>query len=157
MEVSTKPTSDYKMFFFWPRMWTDIKHYVKHRLKCQTLKSENQKPAGKLQPITISQPNKMVGVDIMGPLPQNTNQNEYLLVFIDYYSRCVELFSMRKSTAQNVAPIFRKEILTRWGVPDFILSDRGVKFVSSVFRELCENWSITPKLFTAYHPQTNLT
>ncbi|KAL1268389.1 hypothetical protein QQF64_033752 [Cirrhinus molitorella] len=61
------------------------------------------------------------------------------------------------ATAQNVATIFRREILTRWGVPDFLLSDRGVQFVSAVFRELCENWSITLKLTTAYHPQTNMT
>lgn len=49
-----------------------------------------------------------LGVDIMGPLPQSSNQNEI----------CVQ-------------------------------------FVSTVFRELCESWNITPKLTTACHPQTN--
>lgn len=142
---------------FWPCMWSDVKHHVKTCVKCQIIKHDNQKPAGKLQQTTTTHPNQMLGVDIMGPLPRSTNQNEYLLVFVDYYSRWVELFPMRKSTAQNVASIFRKEILTRWGVPDFILSDRGVQFVSSVFRELCGNWSITPKLTTAYHPQSNIT
>ncbi|KAI7789793.1 hypothetical protein IRJ41_013744 [Triplophysa rosa] len=142
---------------FWPGMWSDVKRQVRTCVKCQTLKSENQKPAGKLQQTTTTRPNQMLGVDIMGPLPRSTNQNEYLLVFIDYYSRWVELFPMRKATAQNVASIFRKEILTRWGVPDFILSDRGVQFISYVFRELCENWNVTPKLTTAYHPQTNMT
>ncbi|KAI2646496.1 Transposon Ty3-I Gag-Pol polyprotein [Labeo rohita] len=92
----------------------------------------------------------------MGPLPQSSNQNEYLLVFVDYLSRWVELFPIRQATAQTVAAIFRKEILTRWGMPDFLLSDRGVQFVSAVFRELCENWNITPKITTAYHPQTNM-
>nr|XP_055036908.1 uncharacterized protein LOC129424319 [Misgurnus anguillicaudatus] len=33
------------------------------------------------------------------------------------------------ATAKNVASIFRKDILTRWGVPDFVLSDRGAQFV----------------------------
>ncbi|KAL1262312.1 hypothetical protein QQF64_007577 [Cirrhinus molitorella] len=99
----------------------------------------------------------MVGVDIMGPLLWSTQQNEYLLVFVDYYSRWVEFFPMRHATAQNIATILRKEILTRWGVPDFILSDRGTQFVSSVFKEVCEKWRVTPKLTTAYHPQTNMT
>jgi len=93
----------------------------------------------------------------MGPLPRSTNRKEYLLVFVDYFSRWVELLPIRSARAQNVASIFRKDILTRWGVPDFILSDRGAQVVSSVFRELCENWSVTPKLTTAYHPQTNMT
>ncbi len=142
---------------FWPGMWTDVKHYVKDCVKCQTLKSENQKPAGKLQPITISQPNKMVGVDIMGPLPSSTQRHEYLLVFVDYFTRWVELFPMRHANAQTIAKILRTEILTRWGVPDFILSDRGTQFLSFIFKELCEKWNLNQKLTTAYHPQTNMT
>lgn len=66
-------------------------------------------------------------------------------------SSCREL-RIHPATTQNVASIFRKEILTQWGVPDFILSDGR-----EGFRELCENKHFTPKLTTAYHPQTNLT
>ncbi len=142
---------------FWPGMWTDIKHHVKKCVKCQTLKGENQKPVGKLQQTTTTRPNEMLGVDIMGPMPRSTQQNEYLLVFVDYYSRWVEIFPMRNAKAETVALVLRKEILTRWGVPDFILSDRGTQFVSSLFRELCQKWSIKPKLTTSYHPQTNMT
>ncbi|KAL0150146.1 hypothetical protein M9458_054573 [Cirrhinus mrigala] len=57
---------------------------------------------------------------------------------------------------KSIATILRKEILTHWGVPDFILSDRGTQFVSSVFREVCEKWKVIPKLTTAYHAQTNM-
>ncbi len=79
----------------------------------------------------------------MGPLPRSTHQHEYLLVFIDYFSRWVELFPIRKATALTVASLLRKEILTRWGVPDFILSDQGTQFVSAVFKEICKEWKLT--------------
>nr|AAI39611.1 Zgc:162621 protein [Danio rerio] len=138
-------------------MWTDIKKYVKNCAKCQVTKWDNRKPAGKLQQVTTSRPNEMWGVDIMGPMPKSGKQNEYLLVFVDYFSKWVELFPMRHATAQTIATILRQEMLTRWGVPDFILSDRGAQFVSSLFTELCGKWNITPKLTTAYHPQTNMT
>lgn len=59
-----------------------------------------------------------------------------LLVFVDYFSRWVELFPMRTAIARTIATILRTEILTRYGVPDFILSDRGTQFVSSIFKEL---------------------
>ncbi|KAL0159663.1 hypothetical protein M9458_043388, partial [Cirrhinus mrigala] len=121
---------------FWPGMWNDIKQHVKRCVKCQTLKGENKKAAGKLQQTITTHPNEMIGVDIMGPLPRSTQQNEYLLVFVDYYSRWVEFFPMRNANAQTVALLLRKEILTRWGVPDFILSDRGAQFVSLLFQEL---------------------
>lgn len=142
---------------FWHGMWTDVKRFVKSCVKCQTLKSDNRKPAGKLQPITTSRPNEMLGVDIMGPLPKSSKQHTFLLVFVDYFSRWVELFPMRNATAPAIAEILRKEVLTRWGVPDYILSDRGTQFVSALFNELCGKWSVTHKLTTAYHPQTNMT
>jgi len=39
-------------------------------------------------------------------------------------------------TAKTVTTLFRKEILTRWGVSDFLVSDRGTQFVSAVFNPL---------------------
>lgn len=57
---------------FWPKMWTDVKNYVKCCKKCQTYKYDNRKPAGKLQPITTTRPMEMLGVDIMGPLPSSS-------------------------------------------------------------------------------------
>ncbi|KAL2082518.1 hypothetical protein ACEWY4_022336 [Coilia grayii] len=80
----------------------------------------------------------MVGVDIMGPFPCSSDRKEYLVVFVDYYTRWVELFPIRSATAQTISCLFREEFLTRWGVPDFLLSDRGSQFVSSLFQELCE-------------------
>lgn len=50
-----------------------------------------------------------------------------------------------------------KEIFTRWGVPDFVLSDRGPQFVSETFSETCKGWNLKQKFTTAYHPQTNFT
>ncbi len=142
---------------YWQGMWTDVKRYVKNCIKCQTIKSDNRKPAGKMQPIMTSRPREMLGVDIMEPLPKSSKQHEYLLVFVDYFTRWVELFPLRHATASAIAEILRKEILTRWGVPDYILSDRGTQFVSSLFTALCSQWSVTPKRTTAYHPQTNMT
>ncbi|KAL2083737.1 hypothetical protein ACEWY4_021510 [Coilia grayii] len=142
---------------FWPTLWTDIKDYIRACTICQTHKADNRKPCGTLQQTQVSQPNQMVGVDIMGPFPRSSDRKEYLVVFVDYYTRWVELFPIRSATAQTISRLFREEFLTRWGVPNFLLSDRGSQFVSSLFQELCAGWTVIPKLTTAYHPQTNLT
>ncbi|KAI3369547.1 hypothetical protein L3Q82_007756 [Scortum barcoo] len=99
----------------------------------------------------------MLGVDLMGPFPRSTNGNLYLIVFVDYYTRWVEMFPLRKATAETVSHILTREILTRWGVPTFILSDQGPQFVSSVFEETCKQWNLKQKRTSPYHPQTNLT
>lgn len=59
---------------FWPGMWTDVKHHVRKCVKFQTLRHDNQKPAGTLQSITTTKPNKMLGDDIMGSLPRKHNK-----------------------------------------------------------------------------------
>uniref|UniRef100_A0A3B4Z3E1 Gypsy retrotransposon integrase-like protein 1 n=1 Tax=Seriola lalandi dorsalis TaxID=1841481 RepID=A0A3B4Z3E1_SERLL len=142
---------------YWPGMWTEVKTFIKRCMVCQSLKADNQKPAGKIQQTKVTFPNEMLGIDLMGPLPRSPQRHEYLLVVVDYFTRWVELTPLRTATAQTVARFLKSEIFTRWGVPDYILSDRGRQFVSEVFRELCAQWTVTPKLTTAYHPQTNMT
>jgi len=63
-------------------MWSDIKWFLKRRVKHQHLKADQQKPPGMMQKIVSNQPNQMMGVDLMGILPCSTYQNEYLLVLI---------------------------------------------------------------------------
>lgn len=83
-------------------MWISVKQYVKRFMKCQTLKNENHKHAGKMQQTTTTPSNEMLVVDIMGPLPCSSHRYEYLLVFVDCYSRWVELFPLRKTTTHSV-------------------------------------------------------
>lgn len=113
--------------------------------------------AGKLQQTDVHRPWEMLGVDIMGPFPRSPNRNVYLLVFVDYYTHWVELFPLRQATAESFVRIMTKDIFTRWGLPDFILSDQGSQFVSTLFEETCKQRNVSPKRMTAYHPQTNMT
>jgi len=142
---------------FWPKMWSEVKDFVKCCETCQVLKSDNKKPPGKIQQTVVNRPNELLGVDLMGPFPRSSHQHEYIMVVVDYYTRWVEIFPMRTATASSITRILRTEVLTRWGVPEYILSDRGSQFVSSIFQELCAQWKVMPKLTTAYHPQTNMT
>ncbi|KAE8297832.1 Retrovirus-related Pol polyprotein from transposon 17.6 Protease [Larimichthys crocea] len=142
---------------FWPKLSWDVREHVKNCATCQRYKPENRKLAGKLQQTQAHRPWEMLGVDLMGPFPKSSKQNVYLLVFVDYFSRWVELFPIRNATAETISQIMVKDILTRWGIPDYILSDRGTQFVSSVFQTVCRTWNVGHKLTSAYHPQTNLT
>ncbi|KAI2664186.1 Retrovirus-related Pol polyprotein [Labeo rohita] len=142
---------------YWPNLNQTVKEFVQNCHTCQLYKPECRKLPGSLQQTIVQRPWEMLGMDLMGPFPRSSSGNVFMLVFVDYYSRWVELFSLRKATAETVSQILVREIFTRWGVPDYLLSDRGPQFVSSVFQELCKTWNIEHKMTTAYHPQTNLT
>ncbi|XP_073808802.1 adenosylhomocysteinase isoform X1 [Danio rerio] len=144
-------------FAYWPSIRTDVWEHCKICEKCQRYKPTNLKPAGDLQSVPIVEPGYMLGMDIMGPFPRSSRQNEYLLVIVDYFTKWVEVFPMRTAKSNTIVRILIEEIFTRWGTPAFIVSDRGRQFTSNLLDQLCKQWQITPKLTTAYHPQSNLT
>ncbi len=64
----------------------------------------------------------MLGVDLMGPLPKSKKGNVYLLVVVDYFTKWVELFPIRDGKTHRICKFLQEEVLTRWGVPKFLLS-----------------------------------
>lgn len=142
---------------FWPSIRSDVWKHCKECLTCQRYKPSLSKLSGHLQLTQIVEPGYMLGVDLMGPFPKSTKQNEHLLVIVDYCSKWVELFPLRQAKAPQIARILVEEIFTRWGTPAFLVSDRGAQFTSNLLNLICKQWGVVQKLTTAYHPQTNLT
>lgn len=144
-------------FVYWSSIRTDVWRYCKVCTVCQQHKPTNQKTSGMLQSVPVSEPGYMMGIDLMGPFPRSSKQNEYLLVIVDYFSKWVEMFPMRVAKAPNIAKILIEEIFTRWGTPTYLVSDRGKQFTSNLITTICKQWKVVQRLTTAYHPQTNLT
>ena len=72
-------------------MATDIEAFCRLCGKCQTNKTDMQKPQGFLHSLPIpDKPWQLVGMDFMGTLPQSQG-NDYLLVIIDWLTSQVHL------------------------------------------------------------------
>ena len=74
-----------KQRYFWPRMYNEIKAYVKSYYQCQ-LKGL-QKKNNLLNPIILIEPFKRIGIDIIGPLSVTERRNRYRIVAMDYFTR----------------------------------------------------------------------
>ena len=48
-----------------------------------------------------------------------------------------------------------KNIITRFGVPDSLISDNGLQFNSKAFREFCSDLGIKNRYSTPTYPQGN--
>ena len=68
-----------------------------------------------------------------------------------------ESFDMRTREATEVASILDIEIITRYGAPRTIVSDRARNFMSKLVAALCEMFRVTRHYTSSYHPQTNAT
>ncbi|CAF1499360.1 unnamed protein product [Rotaria magnacalcarata] len=141
---------------YWPFMHKDVFNYVQSCLSCQKSKHSNAPAANPMQLHTISQTWHTIGIDIMGLFLPNSRQKRILLVIVDYFTRWVELFALRQTTATHIANILINEIICRYGVPLYILSDNGPQFISHLYIEICANMGINLKFTINYHSQTNM-
>uniref|UniRef100_A0A8C5MRF7 Integrase catalytic domain-containing protein n=1 Tax=Leptobrachium leishanense TaxID=445787 RepID=A0A8C5MRF7_9ANUR len=58
-------------------------------------------------------------------------------------------------TAAHTASLFLQNVYRLHGVPESIVSDRGVQFTSRFWKHFCRALGISVDLSTAYHPHTN--
>nr|XP_043067490.1 uncharacterized protein K02A2.6-like [Drosophila bipectinata] len=91
-----------------------------------------------------------VASDLLGPLPNG----EFVLVFIDYYSRYLEFKFLRSITSTTIIDVI-KEILCRLGFPKYLRTDNGRQYISSEFKEYCKVCGIEQIRTPPYWPQAN--
>jgi hypothetical protein len=142
---------------FWVALRKDVYKYVQQCTLCQQFKYNNQPLAMPMKLHTVTEPWHTIGIDIMGPFPITQRQKQFLLVIVDYFTRWVELFPLRTTTADVIANVIINEVFCRYGMPTFILSDNGPQFIAELFAETCKVLGIQRKLTANYHPQTNMT
>jgi len=60
-----------------------------------------------------------------------------------------------KMSAKGLAKLFQDQVWRLHGLPESIISDRGVQFAAGIMKKLNSLLGIQTKLSTAYHPQTD--
>ncbi|KAK3746994.1 hypothetical protein QZH41_011945 [Actinostola sp. cb2023] len=96
-------------------------------------------------------------VSVEGPFgPQSTSRgNRYLLVVLDLLTRAAEMIPIPNKTAKTVANAVVTEVFCRHGIPESILTDKGLEFDSSAMLVLATELGIDKKRISALHPQAN--
>jgi len=144
--------------FFWPRLYQDVKQYVRGCASCHRAKASNQKPYGLLQPLDIpSERWKRINIDLIVELPVLSSGNDTIITFIDGLTKRAHwIATAEKSlTAERFAEIFVDFYFRLHGLPTDIVSDRDVRFTSEWWRHLTKIWQTKLKMSTAFHPQTD--
>ena len=98
-------------------------------------------PPFELHALTSPWPFSVWGIDIIGKIsPKSSNEQEYILIAIDYFTKWVEVSSYVRLTMARVAKFIRSHIICRYGVLHKLIYDRGVHFkgeVDTLIQEYC--------------------
>nr|XP_023920168.1 uncharacterized protein LOC112031683 [Quercus suber] len=95
------------------------------------------------------------GLDIIGPFPRATGGRKFVLVAIDYFTKWAEAEALANIRDVEVKKFVWKNIITRFGVPNTIISDNGLQFDSRAFRDFCGGLGIKNRYSTPSYPQGN--
>ena len=93
-------------------------------------------------------------LDLVGPLPE-AERCCYLLTIIDRYTRWLEALPLPDMTAATCAKALIRNWISRFGVPESIVTDCGRQFTSGIWAQLSNSLGFIQKKTTSYHPQAN--
>jgi hypothetical protein len=140
--------------FYWLTAKDDAMEIVTKCKECQFYQKQTTKHANPLQPIDLSCPFAIWGIDIISILPRAPGDFMFLFVGIDTLTKWMEA-PLVVNIIQEAADNFLKGIIYRFGVPKRVLTDNGTQFKRAKFLRCCVDFRIHHQPSSAAHPQTN--
>ena len=116
----------------------------------------NHKPYGLLNPLPVpDQPWTSISVDFITQLPPSKGFTA-ICVFVDRFTKMAHFAPTTDNVdAEGTVALFLKHVFSLHGLPDDVVSDRGVTFTAKFTQEILKALKIQQNLSTAYHQQTD--
>ena len=140
--------------FVWPHMKKEVREFAQTCLPCQRNKviRHNKAPIHNI-PMPSMKFVKMA-VDIVGPLPPCEGYR-YILTFIDMFSCFPDAIPLKDVKAETIADAVYFNFFCRYGLPRYLVTDRGSVFTSNIFQRLLTELGIEHKTTLAFTPRSN--
>ncbi|MBW0566652.1 hypothetical protein O181_106367 [Austropuccinia psidii MF-1] len=143
---------------WWPKWEQELSEYINTCERFQKANRKHGKKYGLLQHIEEPKhPWETINMDwVTGLVPGGKENYNACLIIVDRFSKSMRCLPCHKEdTAMDTALLFWNNIISTCGVPKIIISDRGPKFTSEFWTNLCEMLGTKLAFSTAYHPQTD--
>ena len=143
--------------YWWPSMFSDAHQFVQCCDACQRIGRPTGSFAMPLVPILAQAPFEKWGIDFVGPIAPASRygQKRYILVATDYVTKWAEAATTKTDNATIVATFLYENIITRFGCPKELISDRGTHFINHTIAALTTKYEIKHRKTTPYHPRAN--
>ncbi|MBW0474748.1 hypothetical protein O181_014463 [Austropuccinia psidii MF-1] len=143
---------------WWPKWGQELSEYISTFERCQKSNRKHVKKYGILQHIEEPKhPWETINMDwVTGLVPGGKENFNAFLFIVDRFSKSVRCLPFHKEdTAMDTALLFWNNIISTFGVPKIIISDRDPKSTSEFWTNLYDILGTQLSFSTAYHPQTD--
>lgn len=145
-----------RRYFYWPRLVSDVREYVRNCEVCKKTKATNtiMKPEmGKMA--TSVRPFQRIYIDILGPYPRSKKGFIGLLIVLDHFSKYHWLCPLKKFTSALIIKFLENQVFHYHGVPETVISDNGSQFRANDFNAFLTRYGINHSYTAFYSPQSN--
>ncbi len=94
-----------------------------------------------LKSISVCELFYKIAMDTAWPLLETRLRNKYILMAIDHYSKWCEAKAVADYGAKIAAKFLKDDIICRYGVPKFVLTDNGGEWLVK-FDVMCKDYGI---------------
>ena len=143
--------------YYWDTMNNDCAQYIHDCTYCRNRKRSHDKGIIPLQSyLPVTRPNERVHMDCLTGLP-TSNKYGYtgILILKDALTKWVELVPLRAISAPAITEGLINNYISRWGVPEQIVSDNGPEFANVMLSDILKILAAKNMHITARNPQAN--
>ena len=139
--------------YFFPKLLTRVRKHIQACKQCPLTKGKvSTQPPGTYDP--PQHIFETVFCDVL-TLPISDKGNQYILVFVDHFSRYCEIVIIPDKSADSIATAFLNRWIARWGCPVNLVSDNGTEFINNIMTKLCNKLNIKRPQILPFRPQAN--
>ncbi|CAN6542580.1 unnamed protein product [Malus baccata var. baccata] len=135
--------------YFWPDVEKDCKSYARGCKECQRHGPLQHVLSIPLNSVVKPWPFKGWAMNFIG------KWHTFVIVATDYFTKWVEASAVKTRTSAAVKKFIETKILHRFGVPETIVTDRGLSFISKEVEEFASKYKIKMIQCSLYYLQSN--
>ncbi|XP_060200582.1 uncharacterized protein LOC132628835 [Lycium barbarum] len=144
-----------RMGYYWQTMVKDCLDYARRCKAFQFHANFIHQPPEVLHPTVASWPFEAWGLDVVGPLPKSSGGHLYILAATDYFSKWAEVVSLKEVKRENVENFIRVNIIYRFGIPRYILTDNSKPFDNKLMTKVCDLFGFKQRNSSMYYAAAN--
>ena len=115
----------------------------KNVLHAKPFQEKKKRVAMPLQSIGVEKPFAQWGLDVIGPLnPKSSKGHVYIITETDYFTKWQEVVALRNVDSEKLVHFLKENILSRFGVPEKLITNNGSIFIGSKFTLFCGEYGI---------------
>jgi hypothetical protein len=135
--------------YFWPSLFKDCITAVQKCHACQAYNQKMRSHPDPLHPVVSVGLFAKWGIDFMTCHPHSAGGHGYIIVAVDYFTKWAEAMPTFDNTGRTAALFLFNHVITRFGVPQAIVTDHGSHFRNNMMSELTEKLAFA---MIAQHP-----